>query len=37
MYAILGRSSEPEYADRVIAFRRTVMSRISDEPGAVAA
>ncbi|UPG94260.1 helix-turn-helix domain-containing protein [Luteibacter aegosomatissinici] len=37
MYAILGRSSEPEYADRVIAFRRTVMSRIGDEPGAVAA
>ena len=37
MYAILGRSGEPEYADRVIAFRRTVMSRISDEPGAAAA
>jgi hypothetical protein len=37
MYAILGRSSEPEYADRVIAFRRTVMSRIGDEPNAAAA
>ncbi|QWT19764.1 helix-turn-helix domain-containing protein [Bacillus sp. NP157] len=37
MYAILGRSSESDYADRVIAFRRTVMSRISDEPGMVAA
>jgi hypothetical protein len=37
MYAILGRSSEPEYADRVIAFRRTVLSRIGDEPNAAAA
>lgn len=37
MYAILGRSSDGDYADRVIAFRRTVMSRITDEPGAAAA
>ncbi|MGA7438135.1 MAG: helix-turn-helix transcriptional regulator [Luteibacter sp.] len=37
MYAILDRSAEPEYADRVIAFRRTVLSRIGDEPGAAAA
>jgi len=37
MYAILGRTGEPEYADRVIAFRRTVMSRIVDEPNAAAA
>lgn len=37
MYAILGRSGEADYADRVVAFRRTVMARVQDEPGAAAA
>lgn len=37
MYAILGRSGEQDYADRVIAFRRTVVSRIGDDAGTVAA
>jgi hypothetical protein len=37
MYAILARSNEGDYADRMIAFRRTLMSRIQDDKGAAAA
>jgi DNA-binding phage protein len=37
MYSILARSNEDDYADRMIAFRRTLMSRIQDDKGAVAA
>ena len=37
MYSILGRSGEQDYADRVVAFRRTVIARINEEPGAAAA
>jgi hypothetical protein len=33
MYSILGRSGEADYADRMIAFRHTLMSRIHDEQG----
>ena len=31
MYAILGRTGEPDYADRMVAFRRTLVSRVHDE------
>ncbi|MEX1829717.1 helix-turn-helix transcriptional regulator [Luteibacter sp. CQ10] len=37
MYSILGRSGESDYADRMIAFRHTLMSRINDDQGAAAA
>jgi DNA-binding phage protein len=37
MYAILARSNEADYADRMIAFRHTLMSRIQDDKGAAAA
>lgn len=37
MYSILGRSGEADYADRMIAFRHTLMNRISDDHGAAAA
>lgn len=37
MYSILSRSGESDYADRMVAFRRTVMSRINDDKGAAAA
>jgi hypothetical protein len=37
MYAILARSNEADYADRMVAFRRTLMSRIQDDKGAAAA
>ncbi|URL60224.1 helix-turn-helix transcriptional regulator [Luteibacter flocculans] len=33
MYAILGRSGESDYADRMVAFRRTLVSRVHDEQG----
>lgn len=33
MYSILGRSGEADYADRMVAFRRTLVSRIQDEQG----
>jgi DNA-binding phage protein len=36
MYAILGRSGEADYADRMVAFRRTLVSRIQDEQGVAA-
>lgn len=31
MYAILGRSGESDYADRMVAFRHTLMARIHDD------
>jgi hypothetical protein len=31
MYSILGRSGEADYADRMVAFRRTLVSRIQDD------
>lgn len=37
MYSILARSNEDDYADRMIAFRRTLMSRIQDDKSAAAA
>jgi hypothetical protein len=37
MYAILARSNEADYADRMVAFRRTLMSRIQDDKSAAAA
>ncbi|SEP02477.1 hypothetical protein SAMN02800692_3326 [Luteibacter sp. UNC138MFCol5.1] len=37
MYAILGRSGDADYADRIVAFRRTVVGRVQSEPGAAAA
>ena len=37
MYSILGRSGESDYADRMIAFRHTLMNRIHDDQGAAAA
>jgi len=37
MYSILARSNEGDYADRMIAFRRTLMSRVQDDKGAAAA
>jgi hypothetical protein len=37
MYSILSRSGETDYADRMVAFRRTVMSRIHDDKSAAAA
>jgi hypothetical protein len=37
MYAILAGSNEGDYADRMIAFRRTLMSRIHDDKSAAAA
>jgi len=36
MYSILGRSGEEDYADRMIAFRHTLMSRIQGEQSAAA-
>lgn len=32
MYSILSRSGETDYADRMIAFRRTLKSRIQNDP-----
>jgi DNA-binding phage protein len=37
MYSILGRSGEADYADRMIAFRHTLMSRVQDDQAASAA
>jgi DNA-binding phage protein len=37
MYSILSRSGEQDYADRMVAFRRTVVSRIHDDKGVAAA
>ena len=37
MYAILAGSNEGDYADRMIAFRRTLMSRIHDDKSVAAA
>jgi hypothetical protein len=37
MYSILSRSGETDYADRMVAFRRTVMTRIHDDKSAAAA
>lgn len=37
MYSILSRSGESDYADRMVAFRRTVLSRINDDKSVVAA
>jgi DNA-binding phage protein len=37
MYSILERSGEADYADRMIAFRHTLMSRIQDDPKVAAA
>jgi len=37
MYSILGRSGEDDYADRMIAFRHTLMSRIQNDQSAAAA
>ena len=37
MYSILERSGEADYADRMIAFRHTLMSRIRDDRGVAAA
>lgn len=37
MYSILGRSGEADYADRMIAFRHTLMSRVADDQGSAAA
>ena len=37
MYSILSRSGETDYADRMVAFRRTVMSRIHDDKSVAAA
>lgn len=37
MYSILSRSGETDYADRMVAFRRTVMSRINDDRNVAAA
>jgi DNA-binding phage protein len=37
MYSILERSGEADYADRMIAFRHTLMSRIQDDQGVAAA
>jgi len=36
MYSILGRSGEADYADRMVAFRRTLVSRIQDDQGVAA-
>lgn len=36
MYSILGRSGEADYADRMVAFRRTLVSRIQDDRGVAA-
>jgi DNA-binding phage protein len=36
MYSILARSGEADYADRMVAFRRTLMSRIQDDQGVAA-
>ena len=36
MYSILGRSGEADYADRMVAFRRTLMSRIQEDQGVAA-
>lgn len=37
MYSILGRSGEADYADRMIAFRHTLMSRVADDQATAAA
>lgn len=37
MYSILSRSGEQDYADRMVAFRRTVVSRIHDDKGVAVA
>lgn len=37
MYSILSRSGEADYADRMVAFRRTVMTRINDDKTVAAA
>jgi DNA-binding phage protein len=37
MYSILGRSGEADYADRMIAFRHTLMTRVLEESSAAAA
>jgi hypothetical protein len=37
MYSILSRSGEADYADRMVAFRRTVMSRLNDDKSVAAA
>jgi hypothetical protein len=37
MYSILSRSGETDYADRMVAFRRTVMTRLHDDKGVAAA
>jgi hypothetical protein len=37
MYSIIGRSGEEDYADRMIAFRHTLMSRIQGDKSAAAA
>jgi len=37
MYSILGRSGESDYADRMIAFRHTLMSRVADDQSSAAA
>jgi DNA-binding phage protein len=37
MYSILGRSGESDYADRMIAFRHTLMSRVADDQASAAA
>ncbi|GAA0901927.1 hypothetical protein GCM10009552_05290 [Rothia nasimurium] len=31
MYSIIGRSGEPDYADRMVAFRHTLISRIHED------
>lgn len=36
MYSILGRSGEVDYADRMVAFRRTLISRIQEDQGVAA-
>jgi DNA-binding phage protein len=36
MYSILGRSGDADYADRMVAFRRTLMSRIQEDQGVAA-
>lgn len=37
MYSILGRSGEADYADRMIAFRRTLLNRIGSDGNVAAA
>ncbi|NID17299.1 helix-turn-helix transcriptional regulator [Luteibacter yeojuensis] len=36
MYSILGRSGDADYADRMVAFRRTLVSRIQEDRGVAA-